>query len=102
MADRDRVREEGDMSSADEQDVERRLRAADPAPSERALLPSGRTLADLVEATMSRGNTPTSAIKSRCPWPLIGLAAAVIATLLAGGIYLLARHGTPRLSHSVR
>lgn len=74
--------------------LDHRMRAADPAPAAHPLLPSGRSLAELLEATMSTDQTdhePVPSTTTPRSWRLLAVAAVVAATLLGGGIYLLNR-----------
>jgi hypothetical protein len=82
------------MSQQSEDALERRLRAANPVPSERTLLPSGRTLADLLEATMTTELTDREPPTKPSRWRVLAVAAVVIGALAAGGIYLVSRDGS--------
>ena len=88
------------MTAAGDDDIDQRLRAADPAPPGLGHLPSGRRLEDLVEQIMTTTETEQARTDDRTPrrWPA---AAAAVATLVAGaGIYVAVSNGGHSAKHT--
>lgn len=86
------------MSATGEDDISRRLRAADPAPSGLGQLPSGRRIEDLVEQTMAtRVDDMPRMERVRRRW--VAAAATVIVAGAGAGAYLATR-GSDSASHT--
>ena len=75
------------MSELPDDDVSRRLRAANPVPSDRAGLPSGRSVEQLMEQTMA-STTNETGTPGPTRWRLMVAAAVVVAAAAGGGAYL--------------
>lgn len=73
------------MSAADDE-LTRRLRAADPAPSDRAELPSGRRIEDLVEETMNLATEHVEQAPARNAGARRWLAAAAVLAVAGAGV----------------
>ena len=67
-------------------DITRRLRAANPVPSGRTDLPSGRSIEQLTEETMANA-TDEPRTRNSMRWRVMAAAAVVAAAGVAGGIY---------------
>ena len=83
------------MNQPGDDALERRLRAANPVPPGRTLPPSGRTLAELLEATMSTDLTEPAQRMTTRSWRLAAAAAAAVGALAAGGTYLAVHDNSP-------
>lgn len=91
------------MSGISEDDLSRRLRAADPVPSGRTDLPSGRSIERLVEDTMANATDEDTSTTRASRWPLLAAAAVVVAAATVGGVYLANRDSSDSgSSHSAK
>jgi len=75
------------MSEMRNDDISRRLRAANPVTSDHADLPSGRSIEHLMEETMA-STTDEPSTQRRTRWRLMAAAAVVVAAAAGGGAYL--------------